>query len=165
MELASPLPVLTPPLAPVRVGVLGRWFALAIAGACLAVLIVAAYLAPDPAGVGTTVRVGLPPCEFLERTGIPCAGCGLTTSFNHAVRWQWLHAIWVQPLGAALAFAAALAVWIAGYIATTGRPVHGLIARGFAGHGVSLVVGIVGFAIAAWGWKIALTLLDRAGTG
>ena len=162
---AAPLPVMTPPHAPVRVTALGRSMAAGIAAACLVVLVLAAYLAPDPAGVGTTPRLGLPPCEFLQRTEIPCAGCGLTTSFNHFVRFEFLDAIWVQPLGFALSAAAALTVWVAGYVAATGRPVHALIARSFAGRGAAVVVGIVAFAIAAWGWKIALTLLDRAGTG
>ena len=159
------LPILEPPRTPVRVDVAGRWLAAGIAAACLGVLLAAAYLAPDPAGVGTTHRLGMPPCGFRVNTGLPCAGCGFTTSFNHAVRWRWDKAVWAQPMGAALAGATVLGFWAAAYVAVTARPVHRLAARGLVGRGTRLVVLGVGFGIAAWGFKIAVTLAGIDGTG
>lgn len=160
----TPLYILAPPTVPVRVTPLGRFAALATAAACLAVLVVAAYLAPDPAGIGTTTRLGMVPCGFRLNTGLPCAGCGLTTSFNHAVRWEWLKAIWVQPFGAFLALVTAVTFWVSLYIAASARPVHRLIGRGFTGKAVPLIIGLVGFGIAAWGWKIVTTLSGLDGT-
>jgi hypothetical protein len=56
-----------------------------------AVLAVAAWLRPDARGYGTHQQLGLPPCQFELGTGVPCPGCGLTTSFalmahGHVVR-------------------------------------------------------------------------------
>ena len=57
------------------------------------------YLEPSPAGHGTHLQLGLPPCFFLELTGYPCPSCGLTTSFAHAVRFQFAEALATQPFG------------------------------------------------------------------
>ena len=153
--------IFAPITQPVRLSRIGRWVAAGVAGACLVVLIVAAYLQPDPAGVGTEARLGMQECSFLMRTGLPCAACGMTTSFDHFVRGQWLRSAWVQPMGFVLAGATCLAFWISVYIAWTARPAHRLFKRLPT---VKLVVAIVGFGIAAWGWKIALTLGGIAGT-
>ena len=142
----------------------GRLIAAGVATACLCVLLAAAYLAPDPAGVGTTTRLGMEPCAFKTRTGLPCAGCGLTTSFNHAVRWEWLKSLWVQPLGTLLVLGTLATFWIGVLIAATGQPAHRTLTRGIAGREVRLIVGLVGFGIVAWGFKIGLTLLEWDGT-
>ncbi len=150
--------VLTPPLVAVRATANARLIAAVVAVACLALFAAAAYLTPDPAGVGTTTRLGLEPCNFLKTTGIPCAGCGLTTAFNHAVRWQFASAFYVQPLGAVLALLVPIAFWIAAAVAVTGRPIHKLVTRAIGGRGVNVIVASVGFGIFAWGWKIVTTL-------
>lgn len=85
----------------------------------------------------------------------------MTTSFNHFVRAQWLKSFWVQPMGFALAVATCATFWAAAYIAATGRPAHRLLKRL---PGVKLLVLAVGFGIAAWAWKIGLTLAGTAGT-
>src|SRR6476646_7286074 len=58
-----------------------RAAALLISGACLAVLLVAARLNPDPAGESTHTQLGMNRCQFLAQTGLPCPSCGMTTSF------------------------------------------------------------------------------------
>ena len=159
-----PLPILEPPRGVVRVPGRGRLVAAGIAGACLLVLLVAASLAPDPAGVGTQGRLGMETCGFLRATGLPCAGCGMTTSFNHAVRWRFDKALWAQPMGLALAAGTVLAFWGSAYVAATGRPVHRLLSRGLAGQGVKVAVGTVAAFLVAWAFKITLTLAGAAGT-
>jgi hypothetical protein len=158
------LPVFAPPSRPALVGVTGRLLAAAVAVGCLVVLIIAAYLVPDPAGIGTEPRLGMPVCGFEQSTDLPCAGCGLTTSFNHAVRWQWHKAIWVQPLGAALALSTCVAVWVGGFVAATGRPIYRLLLPRGGGSDATIVVLIVGFGILAWGWKILARLTGIDGT-
>lgn len=65
-------------------------------------LTVARILKPSPAGVGTHEQLGLPPCFFLQFTGIPCPGCGLTTSFAHSARLHFYEAFTTQPFGGIL---------------------------------------------------------------
>lgn len=69
---------------------LGGWAALALGRF---------YLIPDPAGVGTHEQLGLPPCLPMRLWGIPCPGCGLTTSVTHFSHGEFLRSIAVQPLG------------------------------------------------------------------
>jgi hypothetical protein len=122
---------------------------------CIAVLMVAAMLPPDQHGVSTHTRLGLQPCEFLQRTGLPCPSCGMTTSFSLFAHGRLLSSLYVQPMGFALAIGAAGGFWIGLYIALTGRPALRLMrlipARYYA-------LPLMLFAIAAWGWKIFIHL-------
>jgi hypothetical protein len=79
----------------------------------------------------------------------------MTTSFNHFVRGQWAKSAWSQPMGFALAAATCATFWASLYIAATGRPAHRLLRRL---PGVKVLLLAVGLGIAAWGFKIALTL-------
>lgn len=53
----------------------------------------AVYLKPSPRGFGTHEQLGLAPCSFDYLTGLPCPSCGMTTSFSHFVRGQWLQSV------------------------------------------------------------------------
>jgi len=134
-----------------RLGWAGRVFALALAGVCLAVLVTAAGISPDPRGVGTHTQLGLAPCQFEARLGIPCPTCGMTTSFAHFVRGQLLASLYVQPFGPVLALAAAMAVWGGIYVGWTGRPVYRMLRLT---RGVGWLIPLFAAVILAWGWKI-----------
>ncbi len=67
-----------------------------------AVVVTAAMLTPSPLGHGTHTQLGLPPCGFLSFTGVPCPGCGLTTSFAHMVRFEVVGAARANPFGVPL---------------------------------------------------------------
>jgi hypothetical protein len=140
----------------------GRLLALGIAIACVAVLIRAATLVPSPTGMGTHRTMGLANCGFLERTGIPCPSCGMTTSFAWFVRGNLLASFYVQPMGALLAFAAGVTTWGAAYIVITGRPIHRLL-RLLPGR--YYLLPILLFACLAWGWKILIHLNKWDGWG
>jgi len=46
---------------------------------------------PDPRGFGTHEQFGLAPCRTMEWAGIPCPGCGVTTSVSllwHGHLWD-----------------------------------------------------------------------------
>jgi hypothetical protein len=73
------------------------WIALGVGA--VAVLALARALTPSPSGLGTHTQLGLPPCGFLWLTGLPCPGCGLTTSFAHLTRFEWELGVAANPLG------------------------------------------------------------------
>jgi hypothetical protein len=134
----------------------GRLLALAAAGGCLAVLLLAAYLTPSPSGMGThRDGLGLPPCNFLRTTGLPCPSCGMTTSFAWFAKGNLLASAYVQPMGTVLALLAAACVWGGFYIALTGRPAHRLLRMLPAGY---TLIPLLLLGILAWGWKILIHL-------
>ncbi len=128
-----------------------RLFALAIGVTCLAVLLTAAYLEPARSGMGTHEALGMQPCQFLARTGLPCPGCGMTTSFAWFVRGNIVASLWTQPLGTIFAVFAAIGFWVAIYIGLTGRPAHRLVHLIPARY---YVLPLIVLAFAAWGWKM-----------
>ena len=136
-----------------RLGIGPRALAGILALAGLGVLIVGTLLPPDASGTGTHIRLGLAPCQFLYRTGLPCPSCGLTTSVAYLAHGNLPASLWVQPLGTLFGIACALLFWIGGYIACTGKPVYRLMNTISAGY---YLLPLMFFAIAAWGWKILL---------
>ncbi len=69
-----------------------------LVSAC-AVLAVAAWLKPAACGYGTHTQLGLPPCNFLRLTHLPCPSCGLTTCFAWAIRFHFWKAFLANPFG------------------------------------------------------------------
>lgn len=63
------------------------------------VFFLATQLTPNPIGHSTHTQLGLPPCGFLQLTGVICPGCGLTTSFSHLVRFELVSAAAANPFG------------------------------------------------------------------
>jgi hypothetical protein len=82
-----------------NVRIVGAWVALP----CLAVLLTAVFLTPDPRGVGTHTQLGLPSCSMISWTGYPCPSCGLTTAVTAAVHLDWGASLRAQPFGLPLA--------------------------------------------------------------
>src|SRR5215470_4660426 len=83
---------------------------LVIAGLSSALLLIARLLPPSANGYGTHRQLGLPPCAFLHFTGIPCPGCGLTTSVAHAARLHFYESVITQPFGLVVFISAALSL-------------------------------------------------------
>lgn len=148
-------PVYAVRMVPPGVGMLGRLTAFGIAAGCLVVLVLAAGITPSASGMGSHTRLGLQPCGFLKRTGLPCLSCGYTTSFAWFARGNVAASAYVQPAGALAAFMAAGAVWIGFYVAITGRPAHRLL---LLVPGRVWLIGLLGFAVLAWGWKVWIHL-------
>jgi hypothetical protein len=161
--------VFAPPVGEQRVGICGRLLALVLAATAMGMLVTAVLIKPSPDGVGThrqirylsPTRDNPPPCELLRITGIPCPTCGMTTSYAHFVRGNWLASLYVQPMGFLLALATGAFFWACLVIAATGAPLHRLLAQTRAG--VFWITAIIGFAIAAWGWKIFIHLAHMDG--
>lgn len=156
MDPALPIIYTTRSTRPARVPVGGRALALAAALACLSVLVVAAYVTPNPAGVGTHASsLHMKPCHFLQTTHLPCPGCGMTTSFAWFARGNLLASVYVQPMGAALAAIACGVVWAGLYVAVSGRPVYRLF-RLLPGR--YYMYPLLALGVLGWGWKIMLRL-------
>ena len=129
--------------------------ALLVAAAMFGVLAIAVSLKPSRSGVGTHQGLGFQGCDFLTRTGLPCPSCGMTTSFAWFVRGNWIASFYVQPMGFVLAIMTGTVFWAALYIALTGRPIQRLLRQL---NGAWLIAALMGFGIAAWGWKIFIHL-------
>ena len=84
--------------------------------AATALLAVARSLHPAERGFGTHQQLGLPPCIFLQLTGIPCPSCGLTTSFAHAAHLHWLASFTTQPFGFVAFLLTVLSIPCVGYL-------------------------------------------------
>ncbi|MEX0655425.1 MAG: DUF2752 domain-containing protein [Phycisphaeraceae bacterium] len=119
-------------------------------------LAVAAYLQPSAAGAGTHQQLGLPPCGFLVSTGLPCATCGMTTSFSHATNGDFVAAFLTQPTGSLLALFTAMTAIVSGYATVTGMS---LAPIGRAIWRPRMVVLFVTLLLAGWTYKIFDTLL------
>jgi hypothetical protein len=103
------------------VGTSARWMLLAWSLFLLVGFSLAAALEPDPRGFGTHQRLGLPPCTFRLLCGIPCPGCGMTTSFSHLTRGHLEQAIEANAGGALLALVCAVQVPWCWWSACRGR--------------------------------------------
>jgi hypothetical protein len=148
----STVPIIyTPPVQRQTINWSARLIALAVALAALSVLVVAVLLPPSPTGEGTHTGMGLQKCQFLQTTGLPCPTCGMTTSFAWFVRANWVASFYVQPLGFVLALGTGALFWAALYMAVSGSPLHRLLRQV---PSVYIVVALLAFGIAAWGWKI-----------
>jgi hypothetical protein len=122
---------------------------------CLAVLIVAAGLTPSSDGTATHTQLGLEPCGFLVRTGLPCPACGMTTSFAWFVRGNLPASLYVQPMGMVLAAICGLCVWGAGYVAITGRPIYRVF---LIFPETAYLYPLLAFGVLGWAWKIFIHL-------
>lgn len=121
----------------------------------LAVVITATTLNPDPAGHGTHTQLGLPPCGFLETTGLPCPGCGLTTCFSHMVRLEIVGAAAANPFGVALFLVTFFTIPIAGWGMIRGLPVMDTLERL---HFEKVVVLLAASSTVVWLIRLATTI-------
>lgn len=133
-----------------------RAAALAVAAVGAGVLTLAASLPPAPQGLGTHQQLGLAPCGFIDRTGIPCPTCGMTTAFASFMHGRPLAALRSQPAGAILAASTVAAVLLAAWTAASGRIVK-LPWEWLATPAGLAWLGAVFFG--GWTWKIADHLL------
>jgi hypothetical protein len=147
---------------PQRLTIVERILAACVSIGCIAVLITAVFVRPNPTGMSTHTALGLARCYFLDTSGIPCPSCGMTTSFAHFVRGNIAASLWVQPMGTSLGLGAALTFWAALYIAVTGKPVHRLMRIVPSVYYVLIPMGV---GIAGWAWKIFIHLRGIDGWG
>ncbi len=130
-----------------------RWPALLLLLVAGTPLALAATLTPSTQGIGTHTQLGLDPCSFEQATGLPCATCGMTTTFALATHARPIDAFLNQPAGFLLALAAALAAVVAGWSLVTGMrlsPLGQTLAR------PPVWLTAAGLLMMSWLYKIAL---------
>lgn len=118
------------------------------------VLALAAALQASPTGLGTHTQLGLAVCGFYQRSGVPCATCGMTTAFSHAADGRLDQALLTQPAGAVLAVLTAMAGIISAYALATGmrlEPVVGWCVR------PRTIVAMIVLVLGSWGYKIIIS--------
>lgn len=155
MSLSSPLHCQAPVTSEVVSSLPRRILAGVIGLIALSVLIVAALLQPAADGFGTHTSMGMKPCSLLERTGVPCPTCGMTTSFAHAADGNLLDAFLTQPAGALLALITAITVLVCTYIIITGANLSIWLQPLLRPR---LIIALIGFALIAWIYKIIITV-------
>jgi len=112
----NPTTIRTPhPASAADLALSARLIALTVFAPTLALLLIAARLAPNANGIGTHTQLGLTPCGFEAATALPCATCGMTTAFAHAANGQLLRSFVTQPAGMVLAVLTAMAVLVSGW--------------------------------------------------
>ncbi len=152
MLATHPLPTAEPHVGPT--GLAARWPALAVFLATAGVLMTAFMLTPNTQqGVGTHEALGLQPCGLEATTGIPCATCGMTTSFSLAAHGRFVESFLNQPAGAMLCLATAMACVVSGYALITGMsllPISRAVFRPKV-----IIIGAAGLII-AWAYKIVI---------
>jgi hypothetical protein len=141
----------SPPVDAASVGWPYRFAWLALFFASLTLLGVAAWLTPSNSGTATHRQLGLPPCGLLEKTGIPCPSCGMTTAFSWAAHGRLDRAFLAQPAGALLAILTACIVIISLYLAITGKDITRLLDDRLI---LRVLIGFGVVVIAAWAYKI-----------
>ncbi len=147
-----------PYAAPLRRSAAPRWLAALTLLLAAAVLAVAGWLKPDARGFGTHEQLGTAACGMLLVTGYPCPTCGMTTSFAHTVRLQWLRAFHVQPGGFVLCLVTAAAAGISLWVLACGRW-PGWLVRAMRSYW--LFVGLLAVLLGGWAYKLAVGLATQ----
>jgi len=130
-----------------------HWVVLATVFGGLATLVAVGLLTtPAEAGHGTHEQFGLPPCNWIVDWGIPCPGCGVTTSVSLFAHGRLVDALVNQPFGFALALGAALLPLPTGVAHVAGHDLRATLKRL---PWVWLAVGAAVLFAAAWAWKLA----------
>lgn len=127
-----------------------------------AVLLAAFALTPNTTGVGTHEALGLPPCGLEAATGIPCATCGMTTSFAMVAHGDFVGAFVNQPAGALLALLTAMSAVLSGYALVTGMSLEPIAQAVWRPR--TMIIGAA-ILLIAWAYKIVIhTGMLGAGT-
>ncbi len=123
-----------------------RIFTLLVISVLLAMLFTSRfYLRPSALGYGTHEQLGLPPCTFVALWSMRCPACGMTTSWAHATRGQWVSAWEANAGGALLALIAMAYIPVFCYYVLRGYwSRHGWLSLSLA---VSLIVAVVSAAV------------------
>jgi hypothetical protein len=154
-ELTSPPPPVFTGESPFasRIALWQRLLLISAGVVLVALLVTAAILKPDRAGIGTHQQLGLPPCSFIMLFGTRCPACGMTTSWSHLMHGQPLQSAQANSGGMLLAIISlTMGPWmlISGVL---GRWWLGAIHPAWLAGGAGLVFTVTA---AQWLWRVLL---------
>jgi len=115
-------------------------------------LAAAAWLKPNPAGLGTHTQLGLPGCTMYTLVGIRCPGCGMTTSWAHMMKGDLTSALRTNVGGVLLCFLAAGVFPCLIWMSIQGRPFKG---RWFSHVAIGVLMIAIGISIVEWLIRLA----------
>jgi hypothetical protein len=125
------------------------------AAGLIAILALAAWLRPDPNGMGTHTQLGLPPCTLSSLTGLRCPGCGMTTSWALVMDGDFETALGTNLGGTLLCWLSMISSpWLLA-MAISGRRSRDGWFPWFALLGVAAALGI---SIIEWIWRLSTAL-------
>lgn len=130
-----------------------HWALVAFVPIVVAALVILARLEPDPRGLGTHESLGLDPCITMELWGVPCPGCGVTTSVALALDGELWASFKNQPFGftVALLLIAYLVLVPVGHL--LGRDLGVWLSRPPNRY---VLIGALLLILGSWAWKFAL---------
>jgi len=136
----------------------GHWIVLAASlAAPLGLFAARTLLTPEPQGFGTHEQLGLPACQSMNWFGLPCPGCGVTTSVAWFAHAQVLESFRTQPLGFLIGVLALLSAPLALMQVARGRDLGDGLGR-WNRREVWLAFGA--YALVAWAYKAVVMLAN-----
>ena len=109
--------------------------------------------------MATHQQLGLPPCTFVDVTGVPCPACGMTTSFALLVRGDVVNSLRANWVGTLLASFCALAIPWALVSIVRGKP---LIVRSLEKALIGVIVTLLVLMFVRWAVVVWLVLTGRS---
>ena len=116
-------------------------------------LAAAAWLKPNPEGLGTHTQLGLPGCTMYTFIGMRCPGCGMTTSWAHTMNGDLTSALRANVGGVLLCFLAAAVFPCVMWMAIRGRAIKG---RWFSQVSIGVLLIAIGISVIEWTIRLAV---------
>lgn len=115
-------------------------------------LAIAAWLKPNPSGMGTHTQLGLPGCSLFTLVGIRCPGCGMTTSWAYAMKADFTNAIGANVGGVLLCLLSVAVFPCLMWMSIRGQTIN---SRWFAQVVVTVLVIAISISIIEWLIRLA----------
>jgi hypothetical protein len=102
--------------------------------------------------MATHQQIGLLPCTFVEKTGVPCPACGMTTSFALLVRGDLINSLGANWVGTMLAaFCLAFIPWAVIGVVRGRTP----FVRSLEKASIVVITGLLVLMLLRWGIVLA----------
>ena len=149
------------PLAVRRLSLTDENLQLVVVGLSVTVLALCLWVRPDPRGVGTHTRFGLPRCGYLATHGVPGPFCGATTSLCWFVRGELHKGLHVHPMGFVTGFVLVLSIPFSMVSALMGWPWLAHLRKISLPGWTALVCVFLGLFLVGWPRRVTRFLEEQ----